>query len=73
MEEARLSLDRFCLRAGIEVLREMMDGDVTAVCGTRHRRHGDRRDWRWGTTVGELGCHGGKVKVRRPRGREHAG
>ena len=42
MDEVRLSVDRFCLLAGIEALAEMMEEDATAVCGARHRRHGDR-------------------------------
>ncbi len=59
MDEVRLSVDRFCLLAGIEALQEMMAEDATAVCGTRHRRHGDRRGWRWGTATSEIGYHGG--------------
>ncbi len=33
MEEVSLSVDRFCLLAGIEALAEMMEEDATAVCG----------------------------------------
>ncbi len=73
MEDVSLSVDRFCLLAGIEVLREMMEEDATAVCGARHRRHGERRGYRWGRCVSEIGYHGGKVKVARPRVRDRAG
>ena len=73
MDEVRLSVDRFCLLAGIEALQEMMADDATAVCGARHRRHGGRRGWRWGTARSEIGYHGGKVKVVRPRVRDRAG
>ncbi len=73
MDELRLSVDRFCLLAGIEVLQEMMEEDVTTVCGTRHRRHGERQGYRWGKTQSEIGYHGGRVKVHRPRVRDHAG
>ncbi len=66
-EGVSLSVDRFCLLAGIEALAEMMEEDATAVCGARHRRHADRRGYRWGTTAGAIGYHGGRVKVRRPR------
>ena len=38
MDKARLSVDRFCLLAGIEALAEMMEEDATTVCRTRHRR-----------------------------------
>ncbi len=73
MGELRLSVDRFCLLAGIEALQEMMEEDATRVCGARHRRHGARRGYRWGKTQSEIGYHGGRVKVDRPRVRDHAG
>ena len=73
MDEVRLSVDRFCLLAGIEALQEMMEEDATAVCGARHRRHEGRRGYRWGTATSEIGYHGGKVKVGRPRVRDRAG
>ena len=43
MDAVHLSVDRFCLLAGVEALAEMMEEDATTVCGARHRRHGDRR------------------------------
>ncbi len=67
MDEVRLGVDRFCLLAGVEALAEMMEEDATTVCGPRHRRHEERRGYRWGTTASEIGYHGGRVKVRRPR------
>ena len=73
MDAVRLSVDRFCLLAGVEALAEMMEEGATAVCGARHRRHADRRGWRWGTATSEIGYHGGKVKVTRPRVRDRAG
>ena len=68
MEEVRLSVERFCLLAGIEALQEMIEEDATAVCGARHRRHGDRRGYRWDKTVSEIGYHGGKVTQTPPCG-----
>ena len=62
MDAVHLSVDRFCLLAGVEALAEMMEEDATTVCGARHRRHGDRRGYRWGRTHSEIGYHGGKVK-----------
>ena len=73
MDAVHLSVDRFCLLAGVEALAEMMEEDATTVCGARHRRHGDRRGYRWGRTHSEIGYHGGKVKVARPRVRDRAG
>ena len=72
MDAVHLSVDRFCLLAGVEALAEMMEEDATTVCGARHRRHGDRRGYRWGRTHSEIGYHGGKVKVARPRVRDRA-
>ena len=66
MDAVHLIVDRFCLLAGVEALAEMMEEDATTVCGPRHRRHGDRRGYRWGRTHSEIGYHGGKVKVARP-------
>ena len=73
MDAVHLSVDRFCLLAGVDALAEMMEEDATTVCGARHRRHGDRRGYRWGRTHSEIGYHGGKVKVARPRVRDRAG
>ena len=73
MDAVHLSVDRFCLLAGVEALAEMMEEDATTVCGARRRRHGDRRGYRWGRTHSEIGYHGGKVKVARPRVRDRAG
>ena len=73
MDAVHLSVDWFCLLAGVEALAEMMEEDATTVCGARHRRHGDRRGYRWGRTHSEIGYHGGKVKVARPRVRDRAG
>ena len=72
MDAVRLSVDRLCLVAGVEALAEMMEEDATTVCGARHRRHGNRRGYRWGHTQSEIGYHGGRVKVQRPRVRDHA-
>ena len=73
LDEVRLSVERFCLLAGIEALQEMMAEDATTLCGARHRRHGARRGYRWGKTQSEIGYHGGRVKVDRPRVRDHSG
>ena len=55
LDEVRLSVDRFCLLAGIEGLQEMMEEDAAAVCGARNRRHSDRKGYRWGRAVSEIG------------------
>ena len=37
VEEVRLSVDRFCLLAGIGALQEMMEEDAATVCGARRQ------------------------------------
>ena len=66
-DDLRMSVDRFCLLAGLESLNEMMSADAEALCGSRHARSGERKGHRWGTTRSEIAYHGGKVKVERPR------
>jgi len=58
MDEVRLSVDRFCLLAGVEALIEMMEEDAEAHCGARHCRHKDRRGYR---------CQGRHAVDRLPR------
>ena len=52
-------------------LAEMMEEDARPCAGP-DRRHGDRRGYRSGHHS-EIGYHGGKVKVARPRVRDRAG
>ena len=72
-EDLRLSVDRFCLLAGVEALGEMLAEDAEVLCGPRHARTRSRRGHRWGQTRSEIAYHGGKVKVVRPRVRGLAG
>ena len=37
-DDLRMSVDRFCLLAGLESLNEMMSADAEALCGSRHAR-----------------------------------
>lgn len=61
------SFESFCLVSGMEALAEMMESDATAACGPRHGRGKGRRAHRWGKTRGQIGFHGGKVEIDRPR------
>ena len=72
-DDLRMTIDRFCLVAGIEALNEMMTADAEALCGLRHARSAGRKGHRWGTTRSEIAYHGGKVKIERPRVRDFAG
>ena len=67
-DDLRMSVDRFCLLAGLESLNEMMSADAEALCGSRHARSGERKGHRWGTTRSEIAYHGGKSEGRAPSG-----
>jgi hypothetical protein len=71
-EDLRMSVDRFCLLAGVEALGEMLAEDAEALCGPRHARTAGRQGHRWGTTRSEIAYHGGKVNLARPRVRDLA-
>ena len=72
-DDLRMSVDRFCLLAGVETLGEILDEDSEVLCGARHARTAERQGHRWGTTQSEIAYHGGKVKLTRPRVRDLAG
>ena len=47
--------------------------DAEQLCGKRYQRHVDRQAYRWGLIGTEIGWHGGKAAVRRPRLRHRGG
>jgi len=72
-EEVQSSFDKFCLIAGIEALQELLQEEASVICGDRHQRHDGRRGRRWGQTKSQVGFHGGRVGVDRPRVRSCEG
>ncbi len=54
LDEVRMSVDRFCLLAGIETMNERLAEDAEALCGPRHVRSPARRGYCWGTRQGDL-------------------
>ena len=73
LEDFKGSFDRLCLRAGIAAIEAMLAADAEQLCGKRYERHGGRGAYRWGVTASEIGYHGGKAAVGRPRVRERGG
>ena len=61
------SFEQFCLIAGLSSLTQMLEEDAATLAGERYDRVPDRPGYRWGSTRGKLGFHGGKVEVERPR------
>ena len=72
-QEVGASFERFCLKAGIATLTQMMEQDAAELCGSRYEREDGRDAYRWGKTQGRVGFHGGTVKVERPRVRAKDG
>ena len=66
------SFEQFCLMAGIESLTQMMGEDVTRLAGERYEHCPEKPGYRWGTSKAQVGFHGGKIEVERPRVRSKA-
>ena len=73
LEEFEGSFDRLCLRAGTAAIAPMLAADAEQLCGKRYQRHADRQGHRWGMIDSEVGWHGGKAAIRRPRVRQRGG
>jgi len=61
------SFEQFCLIAGLSSLTQMLGEDAKALAGDPHARAADKPGHRWGRTKGQLGFHGGKIELERPR------
>ena len=71
--EVGASFERFCLTTGIATLSSMMEEDAALLCGPRYGRKDGKDGHRWGRTRGNVGFHGGKVDIERPRVRARVG
>jgi transposase-like protein len=67
MHEGLLALST---AAGLVVMRQMMEGELTGAIGAKHAKLGPDRVGNWhGTTTGQVVLGGRRVTVDRPRGR----
>jgi hypothetical protein len=73
LEEFKGSFDRLCLQAGTAAIEAMLVADAAQLCGKRYQRHAARQGYRWGMIGSEIGWHGGKAAIRRPRVRRRGG
>jgi transposase-like protein len=64
MREGLLAL---AVGAGLQVMGQLMEADVTAVCGPRGKHDPGRKATRHGTEAGSVSLGGRRVPVRRPR------
>jgi len=70
MREGLLAL---AVGAGLQVMAQLMEADVSAVCGPRGRHDPARAATRHGTEAGSVTLGGRRVPVRRPRVRASDG
>jgi putative transposase len=70
MREGLLAL---AVGAGLQVMQELMEADVTAVCGPRGKHDPDRTATRHGAEAGSVTLGGRRVPVTRPRVRAVGG
>ena len=65
--DLREGLLALAVGAGLQVMAQLMEADVTAVCGPRGRHDADRVATRHGTEAGSVTLGGRRVRIRRPR------
>jgi len=66
-ESAKEGLMALAVGAGLAVLHECIEHEVTAVVGPKGRHHADRTSKRHGHTPGEVTLGGRRVPISRPR------
>ncbi|HZJ05194.1 MAG TPA: IS256 family transposase [Nocardioidaceae bacterium] len=64
MREGLLAL---AVGAGLQVMQQLMETDVSAACGAKGKHNPDRAATRHGTEAGSVTLGGRRVPVRRPR------
>lgn len=70
MREGLLAL---AVGAGLQVMAQLMEADVSAACGAKGKHNPDRTASRHGTEAGSVTLGGRRVPVRRPRVRASDG
>ena len=71
--ELREGLLALAVGAGLQVMQQLMEADVTAACGPRGKHDPDRTATRHGTEAGSVTVGGRRVPVHRPRVRASDG
>ena len=65
--DLREGLLALAVGAGLQVMQQLMEADVAAVCGPRGKHDPDRTATRHGTEAGSVALGGRRVPVSRPR------
>jgi hypothetical protein len=71
--DMRESLLALAVGAGLQVMGQLMEADVTATCGPRGQHNPDRAAVRHGTEAGSVTLAGRRTPIRRPRMRSADG
>lgn len=73
MAAAKQDLMAWVQEIGLEALREVFEGDATAIAGPKGKHSQSRTNHRWGTTDTELPFGGRRIGLKRPRIRSKSG
>jgi putative transposase len=65
--DVREGLLALAVGAGLQVMQQLMEADVSAVCGPKGKHNPQRAGVRHGTEAGSVTLGGRRVPVRRPR------
>jgi putative transposase len=65
--DLREGLLALAVGAGLQVMGQLMEADVTATCGLRGKHNPDRTATRHGTEAGSVTLGGRRTPIRRPR------
>lgn len=66
-------IERLAGQAGLLIMREVMEAEVTSLAGPKGRHDPQRDAFRWGRQPGYAVLGGTKVKLKHPRVRDRAG
>lgn len=67
VSSAREGLLAFAVGTGLQVMRQIMDDQVAALCGPRGKHNPDRLGYRHGREAGSVTLGGRRVPIERPR------
>lgn len=73
MAAAKQDLMAWVQEVGLEALKEVFEGDATAIAGPKGKHTQERVNHRWGTTDTELPFGGRRIGLKRPRVRSKSG
>lgn len=67
---AKAGMLEFVMQAGIQSVLDLIEEEITSLCGERYRNIVGRTCYRWGTTESAVVMGGKKIMVKRSRARD---